>query len=472
MLERMERLIRDYRMFPQGSTVLCAVSGGADSVCLLWALSQMREKLGIRLIAAHYNHQLRGGESMRDEDFVLEFVHKYCGPRKGADGTVLPPVPVVIGRGDVEEESKRRGTGLEETAREMRYAYLREAAQKAGAERIAVAHTADDNVETVLFHMARGSGLRGIGGIQPVRGELVRPLLTTTRQEVEEFLTKHNLPHVEDSSNGDTEFTRNRLRKLVTPVLEELYPNFATRLAANAARLREDEECLSHLARKQLSKATCTEGEVIIRAEEIANIPDAIAVRVVRGMIAMCNGGDYNCGSSHLTGVVQLCRSDDPSGEMALPYGLTARREYDILHLLPQRQQMPLFPVRMPLPGVCSAGEWNIRCEQVTYDGQPQGPYDFYVSFKLLPMLTIRPREIGDTLKLPGRPTKTVKKWMVEEKIPRYMRNNLPVFSIGRQIAAVAGLGPAQQFVPWWGQQAWHISIMPEKYIRQGETKL
>ena len=144
-----------------------------------------------------------------------------------------------------------------------------------------------------------------------------------------------------------------------------------------------------------------------------------------------------------------------------------------MLRLLPQRKVEPLPSMLMPLPGTCTVGTWNIRCEQVNFEGQPQSPYDFYVSYKLLPMLTIRAREVGDELKLPGRPTKTVKKWMVEEKIPRYLRDGMPVFAIGRKVAAVAGLGPAQQFVPWWGQEAWHISITPEKEtMMQGEMIL
>ena len=149
MLNRMEELIRTHDMLPRNSTVLCALSGGADSVCLLAALDELREKLGITLCAAHYNHKLRGAESHRDENFVRELVK-----------TRFPDVKLYVGSGDVAAQAAAQGTGLEETAREMRYAFLRETARSVGAERIAVAHTADDNAETVLLHLARGTGLQ------------------------------------------------------------------------------------------------------------------------------------------------------------------------------------------------------------------------------------------------------------------------------------------------------------------------
>ena len=189
MLESMEQLIRDLELLPRGRTVLCAVSGGADSICLLHALYHLRSRLGFSLAAAHYDHQLRGDASRRDAAFVAQFVELCCGAERLGDGTLLPAVPLFTGSGDVKGEAERRGTGLEETARDMRYAFLRQAAREAGADVIATAHTADDNVETILFHLARGSGLRGLTGIQPVRGDLIRPLLTTSRGEIEAYLT-------------------------------------------------------------------------------------------------------------------------------------------------------------------------------------------------------------------------------------------------------------------------------------------
>jgi len=189
-----------YDMLPRNGLVLCALSGGADSMYLAANLLAGMEQGGYRLAAAHYDHCLRGENSARDARFVRE----WCRSQG---------IPCVLGQGDVAARAKAEGRGLEETAREMRYAFLKETAAALGAEVIATAHTADDNGETLLLNLVRGSGLQGLCAIPPRRGNLVRPMLTTTRAEVERWLAEHHVPHVEDESNQDLCFTRNRVRK-------------------------------------------------------------------------------------------------------------------------------------------------------------------------------------------------------------------------------------------------------------------
>ena len=197
MQNKLLKFIRELGLVSPGDRVICAVSGGADSVALLFALYLLKDKINIQLEAAHFNHHLRGEESQRDENFVRDLCTRY-------------DIPLHVGGAQVQPGKK----GLEAAARDARYAFLQSLDGK-----IATAHTADDNAETVLLHLIRGTGLKGLGGIAPQRGKLIRPMLCVTRQEVEDFLTEWSLPHVEDSSNETDAFLRNRIRHHVMPLL-------------------------------------------------------------------------------------------------------------------------------------------------------------------------------------------------------------------------------------------------------------
>ena len=180
MQSKLLSAIRSYGMVRPGDRVICAVSGGADSMALLWCMWLEMENLGIAVEAAHFNHHLRGEESDRDEAFVRNFCHFHG-------------IPLHVGAAQVTPGKK----GLEAAAREARYAFL-----KTLPGIIATAHTADDNAETVLMHLIRGTGLRGLGGITPVQPGLIRPMLDVTREEVEAFLAENWIAHMEDSSNS------------------------------------------------------------------------------------------------------------------------------------------------------------------------------------------------------------------------------------------------------------------------------
>ena len=458
-MESMEKFIAHLGLIPPGSHVLCAVSGGADSVCLLHALYHLRAELDFTLSAAHFDHQLRGEESRRDAAFVAQFVALCCGPQRLPDGSQLPAVPLFSGSGDVSAQAAQMGIGTEEAARQMRYAFLHRAAQQAGATLIATAHTADDNGETILFHLARGTGLRGLGGIPPARDGVIRPLLTTTRRQVENYLAYYGLPHVEDSSNQDDSYSRNRIRHQIMPVLEGLFPNFAARLADNAALLRADEDYLTSLARDQAGQAQQSGDCLSIPVQTLLDLPDPVAARTIRVLLGQLNGGDQDCGAVHLHALLDLCRSPRPSARLDLPWGLTARREYGLLVLARRSSPPSMELIHLPLPGEIRVGDWQVVCGAERYIGQPQGPLEFYLSQEAVSSLTVRPRQTGDRLTLLGRPGKSIKKWFVDEKVPRHLRNQVPVFAQNGVVTAVAGLGPDAACLPQPGEQAWHISL-------------
>ena len=341
----------------------------------------------------------------------------------------------------------------------MRYAFLRQTAEEAGADLIATAHTASDNVETILFHLARGAGLRGLGGILPRRDNIIRPLLTVTRRQVEDYLRLWCLPHMEDSSNDNDDYTRNRIRHQVLPVLEDVAPGFAARLVNTAALLRADEEVLTGQARALAERAQVQDGGLSISARAITAAPDPVASRCLRLLLGQLWGGDQNCGAVHLNALLRLCRGTDPSAELYLPRNTNARRSYDRLLLVPRIGLIPLEEVPLSLPGRQDCGPWHILVQHEDFHGQPQTPWDFWLDGAAIQSLTVRPRRTGDRLTPPGRLGKTVKKWMIEERLPRFQRDALPVFDCGGQIAAVAGLGPDRSFVPREGQHAWHITV-------------
>ena len=267
-----DELIRRYDMLPKGSRVMCAVSGGADSMCLLHWLHERREEYGFSLLAAHFEHGLRGEESLRDAAFTRE----QCD-RLG--------VPVTVGNGDVAAFAGAQKLGIEDAARTLRYRFLEETADRLACDRIATAHNLNDNVETVLMNLCRGAGTRGLAGIPPVRGRIVRPLLWTGRDEIEAYLTAHRIPHIEDSSNRSDEYTRNRIRHQILPLLLEENPSFLGAVGRTAELLREDDACLCREAEAFLSEYR--EGHSI-PAKALLRLDPAVAARVVR---ALCGSG-------------------------------------------------------------------------------------------------------------------------------------------------------------------------------------
>ncbi len=453
-------------LIPPGSTVLCAVSGGADSVCLLHQLYRLRREIPFTLAAAHYNHQLRGEAAERDAAFVRQFITLCCGRDRllQPDGTwrELPPVELFIGSGDVAGEARRRRRGVEETARSMRYDFLRRTARSCGARWIATAHNAGDNAETILLHLIRGTGLRGLGGISPCQGDVIRPLLSVSRNEIEAYLRFWGLPWREDATNRDDAYTRNRLRHRVLPELEAISPGLANRLGEMSDRLRADEAYLMEQARAALTPLEEIPGGLSLPADAVADLPQPLAVRAARILLGRIKGGNENCSAAHLESLVSLCRSGDPSAELDLPDGITARRIYDRLILTRSRPPAVLEgEVPLPLPGTAELAGWTVHSTPEIYQGQRQGPLQFWLDRDAVRTLTLRGRRTGDRLKLPGRPTKTVKKWCVDEKIPAHLRPGLPMLDCGGRLTGAAGLGPEASLTPLPGAPAWHIRLIP-----------
>ena len=393
-------------LLPPGSRVLCAVSGGADSMCLLHLLSQRKD---LSLVAAHFNHQLRGEESDRDEAFVREV----CGEWR---------IPLTVGRGDVNAFAMREKLSLEEAGRTLRYAFLSQAAEMEGCDLIATAHNADDNAETMLLSLIRGTGLTGLTGIPPRRENLVRPLLDMTRRDILTYLEGHGIPHREDSSNRDERYTRNRLRAQVMPVLRQLNSRCVEHMSNTAEQLADIGRYLDENARALLSQAQESPGRVSLPMEVLSAAPQVLRPRMVLQLLDRLGVGRKDFRSVHLKDILSL----SPGGSVDLPHGVTARREYTLLVLsreapLQSLTAMALHEGDNPVPGTV----WTVVLRSPPWPG-----------------LVVRPRRTGDEITLPNGHKKTLKKLLIDRKVPRLDRDRLPVVADDDGVIAVAGLGP------------------------------
>lgn len=394
MLNKLTAFIRQYNMVQPGDHVICAVSGGADSVALLFALYLQKDKLGIRLSAAHFNHHLRGDESDSDARFVRAFCQRY-------------DIPLFEGEEQVVSGKK----GLEAAARDARYAFLRGLPGT-----VATAHTADDNAETMLLHLIRGTGLKGLGGIKPVGENLIRPMLLVTRAEVEAFLEEYCLGHIEDSSNASDQFLRNRLRHHVMPLLAAENPRLAISLSETALRLRLDDAFLEENA--------CRQETTDIPA--LKAMPEALRSRVLENLLR--KWGVREPESRHIAMANALVFSENPSAKAHLPGGIALERCYDRL------QKMPETPVPAPtaiaLDGATELPQWGLRvvCQPAERGLQPAG------------VVVVRSRLPGDEMRLPGG-SKSLKKLFIDKKIPASQRSRVPVLADDRGVLAVYGFG-------------------------------
>lgn len=413
MLNKLLAFSREQDMIAPNDHIVCAVSGGADSIALLFALYLLRDKLGITLSAAHFNHRLRAEESDRDEQFVRDFCAHY-------------DIPLTVGGANVVSGEK----GLEAAARDARYAFLRTLSGK-----IATAHTANDNAETLLMHIIRGTGLKGLGGITPVSGNVIRPMLTVTRADVEAFLAEWGLSHIEDSSNESDAFLRNRVRHQIMPLLRAENPSIAENMSAMALRLRLDEEYIAQSAKSEAFSVPALRAmHTSQRARALEQLLKAHGVREPE--------------AAHIHLAEKLVFSENPSAQASFPHGITLTRCYDSLTVFAPPAPLAPIPLRM---GECvEFGAYRISCTSATQIVNTQDTFTIPQS----DTLCVRARTSGDTIRLSGG-TKSLKKLFIDRKIPASERSCVPViadaggvcavFSIGVHLDRVASMLPAVQ---------------------------
>lgn len=429
-------------LFSPGEEVICALSGGADSMALLWCLHSLQAELDIHVSAAHFNHCLRGAASEGDEEFVRSFCE--------AQGIVLH-----TDRGDAAEHARQTGKSIEEAARELRYDYL----LSLPCHKLATAHHADDNGETVLQHLLRGSGLRGLLGIPPKRGKIVRPLLCVTREGILDYLRQEGLSWREDGSNLEDDCLRNRLRHHVMPLLRQEEPNLSEKLLRQSRLLRQEDEFLDSLAAQLLEQADRGEGHYL--CEELLKAPDALQKRALRLLVREHLPTDVSL--RHIEAMQALLTAESPSAQISLPEGLIARRCYGTFELT--RETPGSFPETvLHIPGETEIEELGIKisCKLAEKNEKiANTPFHFAVKYDMIAesILTARPRREGDRLRMKGGQSKSLKKLFIERKIPLLRRQRLPVIAAGSRILGVGGIGANEECLAESGSPALIIDI-------------
>ena len=416
-------------MLPAGARVLCAVSGGADSMCLLHLLKSLERERGIEVFAAHFEHGLRGEESLRD----MAFVEDWCRTQG---------ILCTAERGDTRALAAAEHLGLEEAARRLRYEFLERTAERLGCERIATAHTADDNAETVLLNLIRGSGAKGLSGIPPRRGKIVRPLLETERTEIEAYLEAQGVPHVEDGSNADSTFSRNRLRLEILPRLREMNPALNGALGRTAELLRRDEDFLLALAGEWLDENF--DGESL-PLDGLRALHPAVAARVVRKLCPQSLSAAQTEAALSFAEGTEL-------GFLDLP-GLRLRREQGRLYLA-SGEPPEILPRRI-VPGETTAFPelgLRVRAERMPAGGSEiNSPFNsFCLGYeKIKGDIVCTGRRPGDRMHPLGRGVgKSLKALFLEAGMTRDERGRALVFRDSEGVLAVFPLALDERAAP------------------------
>ncbi|MBI1749307.1 MAG: tRNA lysidine(34) synthetase TilS [Acidobacteria bacterium] len=477
---QVEATIRRHRMLRAGDRVGVAVSGGADSVALLLLLLELREKLGITLLVAHFNHQLRGAESDTDEAFVRELAARHG-------------LEFVAGRADVAARARENRWNLEDAARRLRYAFFEELVTAGRADRIAVGHTVDDQAETVLARLARGTGPAGLAGIYPVVGHVVRPLLETRREELRRELRKRGQEWREDASNRDMARLRARVRHSVLPHIErELQSAAVKHLSELASLVREDESFWAAVVQSCfVSSVAANDAGLSISIADMlepkaiagplghvagdTRVLEAVSKRLIRRLAAESRGQRGQLTALHVEQVLRLSREGQSGQRVQLPGGTEVERVFDRLVFARPREMlaegaeettkaMPSYEYSVTLPeeGTATVVIPEIQkrlCLKVI--DWPGGAGDTSILDATLDRDLLRPPLIfrnwrpGDAYRPVGRQgTRKVKRLFQEHRVPARERTSWPVLTSSGKLAWAGALPVAEEFATSEGTRA------------------
>ncbi len=439
--EKAARLIGEYRMLEHGQTVTVGISGGADSVCLLFLLSEWKEKYGISLRAVHILHGIRGEEALEDAAFAEKICRSLCVPFRQVEV-------------DVPALAKEKGWSLEEAGHHARYRIFREEE----TDRIALAHHAEDHAETVLFHLIRGSGMAGLSGIPPVNGRVIRPLLTVRRAEIEDYLKSRGIGWRTDQTNSDLSFARNRLRLRILPEAEQINEKAVEHICKAAESLAEEDRYLRKTADEEYVKyVEKKNGTTVLSLSAFKTCDPVILSRIVRKMLEESTGSLKDVSRLHIEQILML--SEMTSGKsFDLPGELTAEREFD--HIVIRKRENMDFArdgedIRdkiIYLEEILQSREKKVlpdgnavTARILSVSERPLSEYTKNEAYtkcfdydKIVGTALFRTRRSGDRIGIRGG-TKKLKDVLIEDRIPESVRNRIFLLSDGNRIMWIPG---------------------------------
>jgi tRNA(Ile)-lysidine synthase len=439
---QVERTILKHHMLKGGEHVLVAVSGGADSTALLLCLRELARRLGLKLTAAHLNHSLRGEESDEDEAFVQKL--------SGEIG-----IRLISRKLDIRKRATAAGKNLEDAAREVRYSFLRRTAERVGATRIALGHTLNDQAETVLMRLIRGSGLEGLSGIHPVLDDLfIRPLLECSRQDVVQYLAVRQASYREDSSNRDPQYLRNRIRIELIPYLQQnLNPKTIDALARQAELVAETVKYLEAQSLRVFERLRRSgAGALSIPVPGLMRVHPALQKLVLRHALKECRKSLKGIASRHIDSLLTLCRTGQSGSQIQLPGKFVAVRQFsDLLFLAPGAPPQRKFAYKLPCPGQVRVPEAGLDFYASVHARntlpvrlRSTGSKVFLYANPLPKSLTIRSRVPGD--RYGGSNHRKVKKMLIDARIPLRSRWSVPMVTAGDSVIWIPGFKPAKSF--------------------------
>ena len=440
MLKKVRDYMREHEMTAPGDAVIVALSGGADSVCLLTVLKQLATPEFL-LRAVHVHHGIRGAEADRDEAFA----QKLCESLS---------VPLCVAYCHVPAYAAEHGLSEEEAGRILRYQVLEKEAGKweqelpAGSRvKIALAHHRDDNAETILHHLLRGSGLTGLAGIRPVQGRRIRPLLCVGREEIRAYLEAGHISWCEDSTNQSLDYTRNRIRSQVLPLLKTAVNEQAEEHILQAGQIiGQADAYLRQQAEEIWQEAVCGREEDLaaIPLTAFARQPEILKTYLSRHMLDQLHPGWKDIGSRHFTAIAEL--AGKPVGSrLDLPGGLMARTGYETLEIVRKTEREVSVKTESGADGEIHGRQTVPELHMTVFSRQkdheiPKNQYTKWFDYdKIKGTLSVRTRRTGDYLILPSGGSKTIARYMIDEKIPKEKREQILLLAEGSHVLWVVG---------------------------------